>query len=265
MAPTTSSGMLQVHDLTCRLGSNKVLERLALPDLGRGQLIALLGPNGSGKSTLLRSISGLIPATAHTLALDGTNLLPLSARLRSAFIRYLPQSPPDAIHLTVIEAMLVAVNARGAIPARRALERTQKVLSQVGIEDLGMRYLDELSGGQKQLVSLAQALVHEPAVLLLDEPLASLDLNFQHHAMQLLKQLTRTHGLLIVVVLHDLNMVLRYADAALLLLAGKLLASGEPLTVITPPLLAQAFQVHARVERCSLGHANVLVDDLIQL
>src|SRR5690606_1809185 len=142
--------------------------------------------------------------------------------------------------------MLVAVNARAPIPARRALEQTRKVLSQVGIEDLGMRYLDELSGGQKQLVSLAQALVHQPAVLLLDEPLASLDLNFQHHAMQLLKQLTRSHGLLIVVVLHDLNMVLRYADAALLLLAGKLLASGEPLNVVTPSLLAQAYQVHAR-------------------
>src|SRR5690554_1491112 len=116
MTAPTFSGMLQLRGLTCKLGSRKVLDRLDLPDLGGGQLVALLGPNGSGKSTLLRSISGLVPATARMLALDGADLSPLSAQLRSVSIRYLPQAPSDAIHLTVIEAMLVAVNARGTIP-----------------------------------------------------------------------------------------------------------------------------------------------------
>src|SRR3546814_230494 len=84
-------------------------------------------------------------------------------------------------------------------------------------------------------------------------------------AMRLLKRLAVERGLLVLIVVHDLNIALRYADTAMLLHQGRLLAAGDPLSVITPPFIAEAFQVRARVERCSLGYANILVDDLIQL
>ncbi|SHI23930.1 ABC transporter ATP-binding protein [Pollutimonas bauzanensis] len=265
MNPEPSRSTLQVGGLSCTLGANHVLRKLSLPALRGGQLVALLGRNGSGKSTLLRSIAGLVPARADTLMLDGEDLRPLGARARAAAIRYLPQSLPDFVHLTVTEAVLVALKARAAVSTAAAMQKAAAVLGDLGLEHLGSCFLDELSGGQKQLVGLAQALVHEPAVLLLDEPLASLDLNYQHHVMQMLSGLALARGLLIIIVLHDLNIALRYANAALLLHDGALLASGEPPAVITAPHLAQAFLVRARVERCSQGRSNVFVDDLIQL
>ena len=242
-----------------------MLRALSLPKLRGGQLVALLGPNGSGKSTLLRSIAGLTPAQADTLELNGTDLRAWPARKRAEQIRYLPQSLPGDIHLTVTEAVLVALKARAAPDTNAALQRVANVLSDLGMARLAPRYLDELSGGQKQLVGLAQALVHEPSVLLLDEPLASLDLNFQHHVMQLLQSLARTRRLLVIIVVHDLNIALRYADSALLMHDGELLASGDPLTVVTPRHLALAFLVQARIEHCAKGYANVMVDDLIRL
>jgi iron complex transport system ATP-binding protein len=256
---------LTVQGLSCRLGTTPVLQALDLPALPPGHVTALLGPNGSGKSTLLRSIAGLVPATASVLSWNGADRRTRPAHARSEHIRYLPQSLPESIHLTVTEAVLVALHAHGALPSQSAMARTETVLHELGIEHLGAHYLDELSGGQRQLVGLAQALVREPAVLLLDEPLASLDLNYQHHVMQLLKRLTREHSLLIMIVLHDLNIALRYADAALLLRRGSLLASGAPTAVITPTNLAQAFHIHARIESCGKGYSNVVVDDLIQL
>jgi iron complex transport system ATP-binding protein len=260
-----SPRVLRVEGLSCKLGGNQILQGLTLPALQGGGLVALLGPNGSGKSTLLRSIAGLAPAQINVLSLDGLDLRGLPARTRAETIRYLPQSLPDSIHLTVTEALLVALNARSALAPDIAMSRTEEVLHSLGIASLGPRFLDELSGGQKQLVGLAQALADEPAVLLLDEPLASLDLNFQHHAMMLLARLATDRGLLVLIVVHDLNIALRYAGTALMLHQGRLLAAGEPLSVITPASIAQAFQVRARVESCSLGYANVLVDDLIQL
>lgn len=265
MAPESAFTTLQVSGLTCTLGTHPVLRGLTLPVLRGGELVALLGRNGSGKSTLLRSIAGIVPAHADALMLDAVDFRSLAARARAERMRYLPQSLPDFVHLTVTEAVLVALKARRSISTATAMQKVAAILGDLGMEHLGSCFLDELSGGQKQLVGLAQALVHEPAVLLLDEPLASLDLNYQHHVMQLLKELARARGLLVVIVLHDLNIALRYADTALLLHGGSLLASGEPASVITPQHLARAFLVKTRVEQCSLGYSNVFVDDLIQL
>lgn len=265
MSRPPQSFRLHIKGLSCQLGNNTILRALTLPDLQGGELVALLGPNGSGKSTLLRSLAGLAPGHFDALLLNDLDLRGLPARTRAQTIRYLPQYLPDPIHLTVTEAMLVALNARGGQAPAAAMARSESVLDSLGIVHLASRFLDELSGGQKQLVGLAQALADEPAVLLLDEPLASLDLNYQHHAMLLLKRLAVERGLLVLIVVHDLNIALRYADTAMLLHQGRLLAAGDPLSVITPPFIAEAFQVRARVERCSLGYANILVDDLIQL
>lgn len=265
MPATTVSRALHAQGISTFLGTNRVLGGLDLPSLHAGQLVALLGPNGCGKSTLLKSIAGLVHADCSALTLDGIDLRPLPANERAAYIRYLPQSLPDDVHLTVIEALLVAINARRSVARQAALAKVQATLDDLGISHLGTRYLDELSGGQKQLVGLAQALSHEPQVLLLDEPLASLDMNYQHHVMQLLMRLTRERKMLTLIVLHDLNSALRYADYALLMRAGALMASGLPRLVITPDTLAQTFSIRARIETCSQGRPYVLVDDLIRV
>lgn len=264
MAGQPHSGELRAHGITTRLNSRLILSELNLPDLGAGQMVALLGPNGSGKSTLLKSLAGLVPASCETLRLGSRDLRPLAASRRAEHIRYLPQSLPNDIHLTVVESMLVALRARRPLDNRHALAAVQAMLEEMGITHLANRYLDELSGGQKQLVGLAQALSHEPEVLLLDEPLASLDLSHQHHVMQLLARLTKERGLLTLIVLHDLNSALRCCDQALLMRDGALIASGSPQAVITAESLAATFLVHARIETCSQGRPYVLVDGLLQ-
>jgi iron complex transport system ATP-binding protein len=265
MSPQTTNGELQALDITTRLNGRLILDALDLPSLGSGQLVALLGPNGSGKSTLLKSLAGLVPASFGALRLGSRNLAPLHASARAEYIRYLPQSLPGDIHLTVVESILVALRARSALNTQHALSIVKTTLTELGIAHLANRYLDELSGGQKQLVGLAQALSHEPQILLLDEPLASLDLNHQHHVMQLLGRLTQQRKLLTLIVLHDLNSVLQYCSQALLMRDGALLASGAPNKVITTESLAAMFSVRARIETCSQGRPYVLVDGLLPI
>jgi iron complex transport system ATP-binding protein len=265
MTAGTVAPMLRVRGLTAAQGAIPVLNGLDLPDLQADRIIALLGPNGCGKSTLLKSIAGLIPAHAASLVSGTRDLRLLDATARAGSIRYLPQSLPADVHLTVTEAILVAFHARRPAARNSSMASVQSTLHDLGISHLGQRYLDELSGGQKQLVGLAQALIHQPEIMLLDEPLASLDLNYQHHVMQLLTRLSRERHFIAIIVLHDLNMALRYADQAWLMRQGTLIASGAPGEVITADTLARTFSIRARVERCSQGQPYVFVDDLIQI
>ncbi|OWT54236.1 ABC transporter ATP-binding protein [Candidimonas nitroreducens] len=263
MAPTTQTDSLFADGISVRLGGRGILSGLDIPPLPAGALVALLGPNGSGKSTLLKALAGLVPARAARLALGATDLRPMAAAARAHYLRYLPPGLPADVHLSVFEAVMVALRARpGAAPATNAARRVAAVLDELGIAALADRYLDELSDGQRQLAGLAQAMVHEPAVLLLDEPLTALDLNHQHHVMQILLGLAHERRILVVLVLHDLDMALRYADQALLLTHGALLAAGTPAEVIRPDHLARAFSILARVESSSLGHPHVLVSGL---
>jgi len=128
------------------------------------------------------------------------------------------------------------------------------------IEDLASRHLTELSGGQRQLVSLAQALVRSPRVLLLDEPTSALDLQRQVEVLELLRALARGKGLCVVIAIHDLNQALRFADQVAVLGGGRIVASGAPVEVLTPALLREVYGVEARLERCSRGVPFLAVD-----
>lgn len=257
--------MLDIQNLSLAYGKRTVISSLSLePVLQAGQLVALLGPNGCGKSTLLKAIAGLHKAQQGQVSLDGQNLTRLSFEERAQHVVYLPQSLPASVHLRVFESVLVAANASGhPSPATtQEHERIMQMLQRLGIEHLAMHYLDQLSGGQKQLVGLAQALIRKPRLLLLDEPLSALDLNYQFHVMDLLAQETHNHQITTLIVLHDLNIALRHCDYALLIHDGGLLAQGKPGDVITPAALAQAYGVQARVEHCSLGTSHIVIDGL---
>ncbi|MGX5875050.1 ABC transporter ATP-binding protein, partial [Burkholderia gladioli] len=150
---------------------------------------------------------------------------------------------------------------RGQPPAGD-LALAHAVLARLGIGALAARSLDELSGGQRQLVGIAQALVRDPQVLLLDEPLSALDLNHQFHVMQVLRELTRERGIATVVVVHDINAAMRACDRAMLLHRGRIERFGEPAEVVTSESLAEVFGVRARIEPCSQGHRQVMIDGL---
>jgi iron complex transport system ATP-binding protein len=165
--------------------------------------------------------------------------------------------------------VLVAYRATRGRPfgAQRAnhaddLAHVHAVLQRLGIDALATRSLDELSGGQRQLVGIAQALVRDPQVLLLDEPLSALDLNHQFHVMRVIRDETRQRGMVTVVILHDINAALRTCDRAMLLHRGGIVSFGASSQVVTPARLEQVFGVATRIEPCSRGHLQVLIDGL---
>lgn len=240
---------LKLESLRCSPGNRPILNNVSLPPLHGGQLVALTGPNGSGKSTLLRALAGLLPAHAACLTLNDSPLQGLSLEQRSRLVRYLPQALPGPLHLSVTEALMVAVKLANPQPMREddVLATIDRTLRALNIGHLANRYLDELSGGQQQLVALAQTLVNAPAVLLLDEPLASLDLNYQHHVLGLLQQLCTRQGMLVIVVMHDLNLALAYAQELLVLHHGQLATAGKPETCLSANILQQVFSVQAYV------------------
>lgn len=251
---------LTINGLNAGYAKRQIIENLNVETLRRGEVTILLGPNGCGKSTLLRALAGLNRASGEAL-LDGVNLLTLPFARRADNVVFMPQSLPQGVHLQVLESVIVAQRASGGEP-----DQTQAIglLEALGISHLAMHYLDQLSGGQKQLVGLAQSLIRRPSLLLLDEPLSALDLNYQFHVMDVIQRQTQMRKMVTLVVVHDINIALRHAAQVLMLKQGKLIASGAPETVITTASLAEVYGVRGRIERCSQGKAQVILDGVIE-
>jgi len=251
---------LVIRDLHTGYRHKKIIDGLTTPQLPRGQITALLGPNGSGKSTLLRALADLNPAQG-SIRLNGEELTTLPSVKRAQKVVYLPQSLPAGVHLHALESVIVARRASGNSHGDAHTEALA-ILEKLGVGHLAMHYLDQLSGGQKQLIGLAQSLIRQPDLLLLDEPLSALDLNYQFHVMDIVARETRLRNIVTVVVIHDINIALRHAQYAVMLKTGALIASGIPDEVVTPPNLATVYGVRGRVERCSQGLPHVVVDGL---
>lgn len=256
------SDALVVRGLRVAYGRRAVVEDLDLAPLMPGTLTALVGPNAAGKSTLLRGIAGLVPGTRGSVRLGPRDLLALPIPERARHLAYLPQGLPNGVSLSVLETLVGAQRAvpNPALGEGDAAEAGLAVLRRLGIEELALRDLDRLSGGQRQLAGLAGALVRRPAVLLLDEPTSALDLRHQLSVMDLVRRTVTEEGLIGVVVLHDLGLAARFADRVIALHAGAVQAFGPPDAVLTPALLARVYEVRARVERCSRGTLLILAD-----
>ncbi|MEE3652745.1 MULTISPECIES: ABC transporter ATP-binding protein [unclassified Brenneria] len=261
MSNQTPSG-LRVSHFCAGYPKRQVIRDLSVPLLPRGKITVLLGPNGSGKSTLLRAMAGLNPSQGE-LWLDDDNLMQLPFAKRAEKVVYLPQSLPPGVHLHVLESIIVAQRASGGLHSANSQAEVMTLLKRLGIEHLALSYLDQLSGGQKQLVGLAQSLIRQPSLLLLDEPLSALDLNYQFHVMDLVRRETRQRGIITIVVVHDINIALRHGDHVLMLQNGNLIADGAPAEVISPASLAEVYGVKGRIERCSQGVPQVIIDGLV--
>lgn len=251
---------LSISGLSAGYGGRMVLQRLDLPPTPPGTLVALVGPNAAGKSTLLKAIAGLLPAIGG-IRLDGEELAgqPPARRLRR--IGYLPQALPQASALVAYEALLSALSATDpARPRPQAEAAIEQVLTALDLRDLAFRRMGELSGGQRQMVGLAQVMVRRPRLLLLDEPTSALDLRWQLRVLAGVRRLAEADQAIALFAIHDLNLALRFCDRIVVLREGRVLAAGEPAAVFDAELLARAYGVQGRVERCSLGHHIVIVD-----
>lgn len=246
---------LALENVGARHGRRETLSGITTPTLEGGQIVALLGANASGKSTLLRRIMGL---------LDGPGDVRLDGVTADRPIAYMPQETRVDAALSVYESILLARMQRRGLTVQPAdLEAVDRALETLNIQALATHDIATLSGGQRQLVSVAQALVQAPDILLLDEPTAALDLHRQMALFATLRRLAAQRGTLIVVALHDLNHALRFADQAILLADGGMADSGPVEQVINPQMLRRIFHVEARLERCSLGRLQLIVEAAI--
>jgi iron complex transport system ATP-binding protein len=244
---------LTLDGLGAGYGTRTILSGVSTPALRGGELVAVLGPNAAGKSTLFRRIAGLV-AGAGEVRLQGS-------RRGAQGICYMPQDSAASPALTVHESLLLArMQGRGLRVGDAELALVERLLAELDLLDIAFRRLGELSGGQRQLAAIAQTLAREPEVLLLDEPTSALDLQRQMQALGCLQRLARRDGLLVLVAMHDLNQALRHADQAIVIADGTLQASGPVRQVITAGLLRRVWRVDARIECCSRGLAQVVVD-----
>lgn len=258
---------LRVRGLATGYRDRQIIRGVDLPDFQPGEVHSLLGPNAAGKSTLMRALAGLQPATG-SVKLGGQELIGLSLAEHARRVTYMPQTLPQGVALSVLESVLGALRASSTgDPARdthaASQQRAVAILERVGILHLALEGLDHLSGGQRQLVSLAQSLAREPRVLLLDEPISALDLRHQLRVMRLVRELSSERGMIAIMVLHDLQIAARWSDGIVMLADGAVVATGTPAQAITPDTLARVYGVHARVEQCSRGGLQIMVDDVL--
>lgn len=201
-----------------------------------GEILGLLGPNGSGKSTVVRLMSRVLTPRRGRVSFDGRDLQTYSREELARQIAVVPQETVIELPFSVLEVVLMG---RSPHLGRFGFERTHdlaiahQAMEQAGVHDLAAREIHELSGGERQRVILARALAQEPRVLLLDEPTAFLDIRHQVEVYDLVKNLSRQHGLTVVAILHDLNLAALYCDCLALLKTGRLFCLGTPEQVLT--------------------------------
>jgi len=225
-----------------------------------GEIVAILGPNASGKSTLLKLISGALEPLSGRVFLNGFATHSLPPKVRAQRIALVQQESQLLFPSRVWEFVMQGRHAhsRGLhFESQEDLTIATNALTQVGAAHLSDRWMDKISGGEKQRVILARALAQQPLLLLLDEPTLHLDIGAQVDLLESLRKLAAQNRYTVVVVTHELNLAGEYADQVVLLQRGKCLRVGAPASVYQRDLLEQVFQAPLSVELTTAGRPRV--------
>jgi iron complex transport system ATP-binding protein len=259
-------GVIEARGIVLRLAGRTILSDASL-QARSGELHALLGANGAGKSTLLRTLSGELRPDGGEVRLAGEPLGRWSPRERARLRALLPQETAVCFAFTALEVTLLGrFPHHDGVPGARDERIALQALARVDAAHLAHRVYASLSGGERARVQLARTLAQiwepwrgRPRCMLLDEPLASLDLVHQHCTLRMVRAMALADGIAVVAVLHDLNLALQYADRVTLLLDGAVHASGRTREVITAPVLRACFGLEARlVQPQEASHPLVL-------
>jgi iron complex transport system ATP-binding protein len=227
-----------------------------------GEIVAILGPNASGKSTVLKLISGSLEPLSGRVLLNGFPTFSLAAKTRAQRIAMVQQESALLFPSRAWEFVLQGRHPHGRslrFESASDVSIARNALAQVGAENLGERWMSQLSGGEKQKVILARALSQQPLLLLLDEPTLHLDIAAQVDLLHNLRRLAVENRYTVVVVTHELNLAAEYADQVVLMQKGKCLRVGTPSVVYQRELLEQVFQTPLIVELTGSGRPRVNV------
>jgi ABC-type cobalamin/Fe3+-siderophores transport system ATPase subunit len=225
-----------------------------------GEIVAILGPNASGKSTLLKLISGALEPLSGRVSLNGFATHSLAPKTRAQRIAFVQQESRLLFPSRAWEFVLQGRHAYGGglrFETEEDVTIAKNALMQVGALELGDRWMDQISGGEKQRVILARALAQQPLMLLLDEPTLHLDIGAQVDLLDSVRRLAAQNRYTVVVVTHELNLAGEYADQVVLLQKGKCLRVGSPANVYQRDLLEQVFQAPLTVEMTASGRPRV--------
>jgi len=215
-------------------------------DIEDGHCLALMGGNGAGKSTLLNCLNGIIKPSSGEIFIDEHRVDSLSRSEMAKEMAYAEQHS-DVTQLTVYDTVLLGRKPYIQMnPTQNDYDIVKKALERLGLEKFALRYLSELSGGEFQKVVIARALAQQTKIMLLDEPTSNLDIYNQHEVMEIVSDIAKKDDILVVVVIHDLNLALRYCDRFLFIKDGYISKMGDR-SVVTPELLQEIYNVKANV------------------
>ena len=249
-----SASLLRLDGVGVRLGGREILTDVSFT-IAAGEFTGLIGPNGAGKTTLLRVILGLQPVTHGSVLIDGE---PRAAR--DASIGYVPQKlsiEPD-MPLRVRDVVSLGVDGHKfgiRLPSRARRELVDDMLTAVGAQRYANARVGELSGGEQQRVMIAHALISRPRLLLLDEPLANLDISSEQGIVSVLARLARAERIAVLLSAHDMNPLMPVMDRIVYVAAGRV-AVGTADEVVQPEVLSRLYGQHVDVIRV---HGRILV------
>lgn len=241
---------ISIKDVSYVTNGTGILKDINL-DAAPGEFIGVIGPNGAGKSTLARLIVNTLKPTSGRIVLDGVETKQINTKLLYRKIAFIPQNLDFSFPFTVLDTVLMGrmpYLARFEYEKDHDYELALDALDTVGMKGFTSRKVTSLSGGEKQLVALARAIVQQTDYLVLDEPISNLDINHQIKIMSHLKDMTLT-GKGLMVVLHDLGFASRYCDKIVVLNRGEMVNFDTPEKVLTKKMISDVFKVEADVWR----------------
>ena len=251
--------MMEIKNLSYHYkGYPQVLNDVSF-DIEPGQFLAILGNNGVGKSTLLKCFNHILKPDAGEVLLDGQNLLKMSGREVAKQVAFVSQSVPST-QMTVHDVVMLGRRPYmkwGFTPEDHAI--VHEAMDRLGLNAMRGRFLGQLSGGEKQKVMLARALAQQPKALLLDEPTSALDIQNQYQVLKIVRDICHKDNMVAVVVIHDLNLALRFCDHFLLLKDGKVYRHGDR-SILDSTALKEVYGVDAKVVEIE-GRHMVLVEE----
>lgn len=250
--------MLHVENVAFAYSKTAEIIKQVSFDLEAGHCLALLGNNGAGKSTLLKCLNRVHEPKNGVIAVQGQNIYDLSRSDIAKNMAYVAQQS-EGSQLTVFDSILLGRKPYIKMsPTDEDIAIAQKAMERMELEKFALRYTDELSGGELQKVVLARALAQQPKILLLDEPTSNLDLYNQHEVLRVVSQIAKSDGISVVVIIHDLNLALRYCDRFLLIQNGIVYRYGND-SVITAEAIRDVYHVEAQIVEV-MGRKMVMVE-----